>query len=324
MEKIVIESPGFLMALKDSGRHAWGIFGVPVSGPADFESAMLGNLLVGNPPEAAVIEMTLGGGKIRFCGDFVIALTGAPTACTIDGRRVPMGETLQIRGGEVLEIATLKKGMKTYLSIGGSLGQSEILGSHSVSLTGGIGRPFACGDILTMEANPRVAIRRLPDALRDPTKDTGPIRVIRGPEIFPEEACQELFSQSFTVSHQSNDMGLRLEGKAIPHRHREMISSGVAYGTIQVPPGGQPLIMMADHPVTGGYPRIAGVITRDLSRLAQLRPGETLSFVETTLEKAHRELAAFKDAIREMSKSDVRVFRIRVRGRVFEVEVEAL
>ncbi len=324
MGRIQILSPGFLMTLKDSGRRDYGIFGVPLSGPADFESALLGNLLVGNPRGAAVIEITLGGGRILFLDDFAVAVTGQPLGVRIDERPVAMNETLRVRGGEVLELPPLEKGVKAYLSIGGTLRRSRILGSHSVSLTGGLGRPLSPGEFLSFEADTGVRRRRLPQALCRNDSDAGVFRVIRGPESFAEEVYRTFLSQDFRVSKNSNDMGLRLEGKALPLDQREMISSGVAYGTIQIPPGGQPLVMMADHPVTGGYPRIAGVITRDLSRLSQLGPGDRLSFEEVTIGEAHRELEALEDAIEAWLGRPVRRFRVKVGERAFEVAVEEI
>lgn len=282
-----VVAPGPFATVQDAGRAGLAALGVGASGAADRDSHRLANRLLGNPEEAAAVEAVLGGLAVRARGPQTVAVTGAPAPVRITGRdgavRGGAADTvLHLRDGDELRIGTPDRGMRSYLAVRGGLAAAEVLGSASTDVLAGLGpAPLAAGDVLAVGAPPA----RFPavDAAPTPPWAAGPadLRVHLGPRDtwFRAEAVQALLTEEFTVTPRSDRVGMRLDGPALPRAvDGELPTEGMVAGALQVPPDGNPVLFLADHPVTGGYPVIAVVRSADLPRAAQLRPGDRIRF----------------------------------------------
>jgi antagonist of KipI len=312
---------GLLTTVQDLGRTGFRDQGVPVGGAADPVALRIANLLVGNPHGAAGLEMTLAGPRLRFARTELIALGGAAMAADLDGVPVPFWRPVRVRAGETLDLRGARTGCRAYLAVAGGIAVAAVLGSRGTYLPsafGGLdGRALRTGDRLPVgaagarSAAVRTAIERegrrngaaswsiAPSAL--PAYRAEPeLLLIPGShaDALTEASRAELFGGRFRVSQHSDRMGCRLEGPALALTAPvELTSEGVAPGTVQLPPGGSPIVLMADGGTTGGYPRIGHVATVHLPLLAQLRPGDHLRFRATTLGDAHRLLSAREHAL---------------------------
>lgn len=283
---IEVVEPGMLTTVQDLGRTGHRAAGVGLSGAADPFALRLANLLVGNPESAAGLEFTLLGPELYFRNETVVALGGA------EFDALPAWRPVRFPAGTRLKFGPARRGCRGYLAIAGGIDVPEVLGSRSthprIALGGHEGRALAAGDVLPVAASAREVLghwrideRILPAYSANPT-----VRVVRGAQA--DEFGAEFLQQSFAVSPQSDRMGVRLSGVAARRtNHRELLSSAVVPGTIQIPPDGQPIVLLADAQTLGGYPQIAHVIGIDLPLLAQLRPGDHVTFREVTLEEAH-------------------------------------
>jgi biotin-dependent carboxylase-like uncharacterized protein len=283
MTSVEVISPGPLTTIQDLGRPGWAHIGVPRSGAADRESLMLANRLVGNNEGAAALETTLSGPRLRFDAETMVALTGAPVDASADDRPLPMNAPVRAGAGEVLKLGTARTGLRTYVAFAGGIDAPLTLGSAATDTLTGLGpEPLKRGDILRMRgghASASVASAAPAASTRLPGKLV--LHVVPGPrdDWFTPAALARLTGEPFTVTPASNRIGLRLEGPSLDRaRHGELLSEGMVPGAIQVPPGGQPILLLADHPTTGGYPIVAVVIDDDLHLAAQLRPGQQFSF----------------------------------------------
>jgi KipI family sensor histidine kinase inhibitor len=285
---IEVVRPGPLALVTDLGRPGYGHLGVPRSGAADPDSLRLANRLAGNPEGAAAVELTLGGAVLRFGGPAWIALTGAPVPVRLDRGLGPgddsgLGVPFAVPAGATLTVGTPATGVRSYLAVRGGVAVPPVLGSRSRDTLSGLGpAPLRAGDRLragsTAACGPIVA-DLAPQAAATP----GPaeLRVVAGPreDWFTPEARHRLRTAVYQVTSDSNRSGLRLSGPDLRRaRAGELASEGMPLGALQVPPSGQPILFLADHPVTGGYPVIAVVATADIGRAAQLRPGDTVRF----------------------------------------------
>ncbi len=292
----VIE-PGLLTTVQDRGRYGRQRFGVPVSGAMDTFSLRAANLLVGNDQGAACLEMTVVGPRLRFTERAVIALTGGDLAMRLDGEPVPRWQAVRVAGGSVLSSDGMADGMRAYLAVAGGIDVPEVMGSRSTymaSRIGGLdGRALRAGDILRAGD----AGRDRTDGRRGLPEDLEPvhyghshvIRAVPGPQAdaFTREALETLFDSRYLVSIDSDRVGYRLEGSRLRHETgADIISDGSPAGAIQVPANGMPIVLMADRGPTGGYAKIATVISADLGRLAQARPGDAVSFRQVTADQA--------------------------------------
>ena len=288
---------GWLTTVQDLGRYGSQPFGVSVAGAMDFFSTIVANRLAGNPDYAAVLELTLKGPELQFGQDTVIALTGADLSPTINDRSIPMWESIVIQGGSRLKFGMPRTGSRAYLAIAGGIEVPLVLGSrstHCASETGGLGgRPLKQGDLLCCgqprQSVDRLIAKRLPDSLIPRYERSVAIRIIPGPQhnFFSEESLTTLTGSAYTVAPQSDRMGYRLAGPQIVRSgSTQFISDGTTMGALQVPPDGQPILIMADRQTTGGYPKIAVVISADLPLAAQLAPGDTISFSPCTVAEA--------------------------------------
>lgn len=286
--------PGLLTSVQDAvGRRAWRHLGVPAGGAADPWSARLANRLVGNADDAPVLEITLLGPTLRCDAPLIVALAGRLDA-TIDGLPWPPFTSRRVRAGSVIRVAD-GEDARGYLSVGGGLVVEAVLGAASTDLRTGFGgldgRALRAGDRLqTGQAGATVPLRwtgELP---------TGPIRIVDGPHA-DRTAPDAITGRHWHVSSQSDRTGVRLDGTPIPLAGDEVPSIGLPAGAIQVPPDGQPIVALADRPVTGGYPVPEVVIGADLGRVARLRPGDELQFASVSLEEARQALLQAEDEL---------------------------
>ncbi|MSP50259.1 MAG: biotin-dependent carboxyltransferase [Alphaproteobacteria bacterium] len=283
--------PGPLATIQDRGRFGWQRFGVSVAGAMDPVGLAVANLLVGNPWDAAAIEVTLQGGVWEADADAVrIAAAGAGFAPTVDGRPVEPHRAHTLRHGQRLALGPTADSARGYLAVAGGFDLAPVLGSlstHLRSRLGGIdGGPLRAGQALPLR------LAEAPegqDLALDPSLLPAPparIRVVPGPQddAFTDEGIETLLSATYTVTSETDRMGCRLSGPTIAHaRGYNIISDGIAPGSIQVPGAGLPIVLFADRQTTGGYPKIATVASADLGFLARCRPGSTVRFERTDL-----------------------------------------
>lgn len=288
--------------VQDLGRKAWHDRGLSRCGALDDVALQAGNLLLGNPPDAAGLEFTLGAATLRFHADCWIALTGTDADALLDGRPLRPGWRCAVRAGQQLKLAAPRERMRSYLTVSGGLDVPAVLGSRSTDLKarfGGLdGRALRDGDRLPLGTAQRLPRKRA--GLRLP-EWSAEVRVLPGPEYadFDDASREALLATGWTVTPQSNRMGYRLAGPAlVRERGGELASHGVLPGVVQVPPSGQPIVLLADAQTTGGYPKIAVVIRADLWKLAQLRLGATLRFVPCSPDDA---IAALRERQRELN-----------------------
>ncbi|WP_151524615.1 biotin-dependent carboxyltransferase family protein [Serinicoccus kebangsaanensis] len=273
--------------VQDLGRPGLAHLGVGRSGAADRPSLRLANRLLGNDEGAAAVEVTVGGLSVTCAGGAFVALTGAPCPATVDGRPVPLNSVLWLPDGAELELGMPAVGLRSYLAVRGGLEVAPVLGSRSRDTLAGLGPdPLTAG--MRLPVGPAPAGDPLVDTapLDPPTGGEITLRVRLGPreDWFSPGAARTLLGQAYQVSADSDRVGARLEGDPLERAgddDRELPSEGMVLGSLQVPPSGQPTILLADHPVTGGYPVIGVVDARDVAAAAQARPGQTVRFVPT-------------------------------------------
>jgi len=276
---IHVLSPGMQTTVQDLGRFGYAHFGVSASGAADALALRAGNLLVGNAENAAALEMTLSGGIFEFESDTMVSLTGSDF-----GADLPLWAPIEIKAGQAVRCGATRSGARCYLAVRGGIAVPQVMGSASVHVITGVGgRPLRKGEVLPIGdaaiRRPRPAARNVPEFVRG-----GLLRVTAGPQADWFEG--ELLAAPYTLSEESNRMGLRLLGPAIPSHAGHMLTEGVALGAVQVPPDGQPIILFVEHQTTGGYPKPANVISADFWRLGQLRPRDQVRFEQVTIEAA--------------------------------------
>ncbi len=294
-----IHRAGMLDLVMDLGRPGFRAQGVPEGGAADAMALVLANRLVGNPDNAAALEILLRGPKIRFPAGARIALTGAVMPMQLGDKRLVPGRVVDVCPGGEVELDVAENGLRAYLAVGGGIEAPPILGSRSTFLPGGFGgwqgRALRPGDVLPV-GEPG-AFRR--GVLSEAASRPGPLRILPGPQLsgFADAALHDLTAFEFCVGTDSNRLGLRLAGPVLNYLGGELASQAVLPGAIQIPPDGQPIILGWDGPVTGGYPVIAGVVAADLPRLAQLRPGEKVGFAFVTGEEARDAWRAQQEAM---------------------------
>ena len=280
MAELEVLAVGPQALVQDLGRPGLAHLGVPTSGAADRASMAQGNRLLGNPTRAASIEVLLGRFACRIDSPAILTLTGAPVSATVDGTPAPFGVPFAVRRGQRLALDVPRYGMRTYLCVRGGLGGTRHFGSVSADPTSGLGTPpLAPGDRLPIgrasgEPTAGVAVAGIESA-------DGPVdvRATWGPRErrLTDLSAGHLREDLWTVGSQIDRVGLRLEGTALALRGKDQLpSEGVVRGAVQVPPSGQPVIFLADHPATGGYPVVAVVVDRDTDQLAQMRPGDRL------------------------------------------------
>ncbi|QNG17405.1 biotin-dependent carboxyltransferase family protein [Rhodococcus triatomae] len=283
MPWLEVVRPGIRTTVQDRGRPGFAAVGVGRSGAADLAAHDAANRLVGNRSGAATLEITVGGLAVRTVGPVSVAVTGARVPLTVNGSDRPDHALLHLAGGDLIEVGHAVTGMRSYLAVRGGLDVPPVMGSRSTDTLSGVGpAPLTEGDRLLVGADvgawPAEEIIPPPPAVAGPTV----VRVDLGPrdDWFTPASIRALFEHEWTVTPESNRVGVRLHGPGPLHRARrgELPSEAMVAGALQVPSGGAPILFLADHPVTGGYPVIAVVDEEDLSAAAQARPGDRLRF----------------------------------------------
>ena len=285
MRAMEVVRPGPLTTVQDRGRTGVASLGVPRAGALDPDAYRLANRLVGNGPDAAVLEATLGGVALRALEPLLAAVVGAPAPVLVDGRAVAWGAPVPVPAGAVLAVGAPTSGLRCYLSVAGGFAVPPVLGSRSADLLAGLGPPpLAAGQVLPVgrPTGPPCWIDPLP--LPAP-----PHELLLGLDLGPRadwfapEALRTLDAGRWAVSPASNRVGLRLTGPALerlPGRG-ELPSEGMVLGAVQVPPDGLPVVFLADHPTTGGYPVLGVVPAADLTAVAQAVPGTPVRFARS-------------------------------------------
>lgn len=324
MSTMEVLSPGLLTTVQDLGREGFGPMGVSPSGAADPIALRIGNRLVGNAEGEAGLEMTLLGGTFQYQSPCVVALTGSDFGATLDGAPAPPCASFETKPGQKLRLGPTRSGARCYLCLRGGIGVKPFLGSASTHLLSGLGghegRALRKGDLLEIghapegqkKENKRECLfhpRRISARSLEQLAPRKVFRVTPGPQShwFPKAAQKVFYGGVYRVAEESNRMGLRLEGPAIPGAHGEMISEGVSLGAIQIAAEGLPIILFVEQQTSGGYAKIANVISADAHSLGQLRPRDEIRFELVSFETARKlqleqeELLASKDLIAQVT-----------------------
>ena len=305
--------PGVLTTIQDLGRYGFSQFGVPPSGALDTVSFRAGNLLVGNRGEEACLEAALMGLKLMTLKEVVISITGGDLCPTLNGEPLAMGRTHLLVEGDVIRFKKVRAGCRAYLAVTGGFVVPRIMGSSSTYLSGNFGglegRKLRRGDVLyTLDVSPslnRLGLQFPIDWISFPEKEVS-LRVIPGPQDhhFTEEGFRTFCSSPYHVTPECDRMGVRLEGPKIERRpdvEESIISEGLVAGAIQVPGNGKPIIILTEM-VTGGYTKIATIISTDLPRVAQLKPGDQVRFMPISIEGAHNLLREQEEKLKRFKK----------------------
>ena len=301
---VTIVRPGMLTTVQDLGRWGYQHSGIPVAGPMDSYSHRLANRMLGNPEDAAALEITLIGPELEVSEDVRCVLCGALFEATVGGVAVDVSVPFVVGAGERLRFGARRAGARATLAFRGGIDVDPVFGSRATSVVARMGpfggRPLLAGD--------RFSIGRGPARERRPGRRLGlpdggaQVRAIAGPHesMFTSAAVGIFFSSRFVVSTHSNRMGYRLQGPAIAHSQAaEILSDATPVGSVQVPASGQPILLMADRQTTGGYPKIATVISADLPRAGQLAPGDWIQFARCSRDEALAALRAQEQALCE-------------------------
>ena len=299
MSGLRVIKAGILTQIQDRGRVGYGDIGITQSGAADGYSAAWANRLLFNDLDDALLEILLG--DVVFVAETksLIALTGAEAELRINGILKPLWRTHLLQVGDRVEIGIARRGLRLYLAVKGGFASQKQLGSYATTLKEGFGHKVENGDLLfpsdTYTSRP---ITATPKTLIPEYIDRMTLRVVLGyqAEYFPLVAREHFFSTPYQVTQATDRMGCRLQGEPVTYEGEELISEPIAYGSIQIPADGQPIVLLNERQTIGGYPKIGAVIPMDCYRLAQARPGTTVAFKEIGLEEAvavTRELKGF-------------------------------
>ncbi|GAK52577.1 urea amidolyase related protein [Candidatus Moduliflexus flocculans] len=341
MATLSVITPGLLTTIQDSWRSGFRRIGMPTAGVMDYDAARLSNLLLGNDENAPVLEMTLTGAKLACHDQLQFVITGGDMQPRLNGQPLELWTVYQAERGDQIDFAGLRSGCRTYLAVTGGFVAPVVMGSASTYLRGQLGgysgRALQAGDVLqTGEPAPNKAHvgLKLPEAYHPNYRVA--LRVILGPQddAFTPQGIETFLSSVYTVTHETDRMGCRLEGAKITHRlGADIISDGLMPGSIQVPAHGAPIIMLADAQTTGGYAKIAAVISVDLPSVAQMKPGDNLTFQPISVEDAqhlYRVREARMNALRAWVTSEIRMknqpitmYRVTINGQSYHVSIQA-
>ena len=299
-------SGGALTTIQDMGRFGYQETGMPVSGVMDKRSAALANLLVGNRTEEAVLEITMLGPAMEFTEDNIVAVTGADLGAKLNGAEFPRYEAVLVRAGQTLSFSGIRSGSRAYVAFAGGLDVPQVMGSKSTNLKsviGGLnGRKIGSGDAIGFAAPktflPNMKKRRLKP--EDFSAKEHTLRVVMGPQddCFTEQGIATFLGSAYTISNEYDRMGCRMQGPVIEHKNGgDIITDGISFGSVQIPSHGNPIVMMADHQTTGGYTKIATVVSVDLPVLAQSLPGQKIRFERIEIEEAQDLLCSWMEEL---------------------------
>jgi biotin-dependent carboxylase-like uncharacterized protein len=301
-----VVKPGLLTTVQDLGRVGYQKYGVPTSGAMDRTAFRAANLLLDNEEELAGLEATAAGPTLRALADLTVVIVGADMQPLVDGKPVECGTAIDIRSGQTLELQRAQRGLRAYLAIAGGIDVPVMLGSRSTCLPaafGGVqGRALREGDRLSINpvGRPPMALsgRRLPAEWVEPIGEVLTARVVLGPQEdrFTPEGIDTFLSGSYRLTPQMDRMGARLQGPPIAHRcDADIISDSTPMGAVQVPPDGQPMILLADRQTTGGYAKIAVVVQEDIFQLGQATPGQAIRFRRISVSEACAALRVYEE-----------------------------
>lgn len=345
MGQIKIDNPGLMTTVQDLGRYGYQQYGVLVSGAMDHVAARLANILAGNDDNEGLLETTIMGLKIEFISSAVIAITGGDLQPALNDKSIAMNKSVPVNAGDCLTFRGMKKGCRSYIAFSGGIDVPVVMGSKSTFLKAQIGgyegRALKAGDILNIGELKTfmsdIAGREIAENFYEYGSSIVELRIVLGPQddAFTEKGIETLFSNEYTVTNNCDRMGYKLEGEKIQHKDgADIISDGIAMGAIQVPSKGTPIIMMADRQTTGGYTKIGNVITADLPKVAQAKPGDKIIFKKSTLEEAHNLIKGLEykiDQVKiQLSSQKIKEiistknFYLSVNGNPYNVKVEEL
>lgn len=327
-------SPGALTSIQDEGRFGHQRIGMSPAGAMDLHSLRLANILVDNDMGEAALELTFLGGKFQFTADNVFALVGADMGAMLDGVSVPLGQAVQAKAGSVLQMGQAKNGCRTYLAVAGGFDVPVLHGSKSTLLRSNLGgfegRKLAARDEIPFAAAkktiPNLPIRVLPP--QPPIQKDVTVRVVLGPQDdrFTKAGMETFLSSAYKVDNKSDRMGYRLTGPKVEHTtDANIISDGIPFGAVQIPGSGEPMIMMSEHQGSGGYTKIANVISADIPLVAQCPPGGTIRFKAVSVDEAqdlYLEQKAYYDHLKSVYGQRLDgVYRLRVNGKSYHVGI---
>lgn len=333
---------GFITTVQDLGRYGYQQYGVSVSGAMDHVAAKLANILVGNDVNEGLLETTMTGPKIEFLDDTVIAITGGDMQPEIKGVYINLNKSIAVYKGDILTFKGIKKGLRSYIAFAGGIDVPVVMGSKSTFMKAQIGgyegRALKSGDIIKTGITDNVLSgREIEENFYDYGNGKVELRVVLGPQedAFTNEGIETFFNSEFHVTNNCDRMGYTLEGENIEHKDgADIISDGISIGAIQVPNSGNLIIMMADRQTTGGYTKIANIITVDLPKAAQAKPGDVIVFKRSSLEEAHMLIKDLEKRIDEVNKhlsvqdkkktivKYIKNYNIKVNGKLYSVKVE--
>lgn len=306
---VTVLNPGLLTTVQDLGRVGYQQFGVSVCGVMDPRAAVIANILAGNQDGEAVLECTMLGPHLRFDAANCIAVTGGDLGPTLDGQPIPTYQAIPVKAGQVLRFTGPKTGCRAFIAFSGGLEIPLVMGSRSTDLKAKIGgfqgRKLNKGDVIGFRA-PKTTLKNL--GLRSIAPEFIPrtpytLRVVLGPQdsAFTREGLDTFLGQCYTVTPAFDRMGCRLEGPVIRHvGSSDIISDGIALGAVQVPASGQPIVMLSDRQTTGGYTKIASVISGDFRLLAQLKAGDQVRFRKVSIQQAQEALLTQRAALKAL------------------------
>lgn len=313
---LIVRKPGLLSTIQDLGRPGHRSAGVSLAGAVDPFAAAVTNFLAGNPLNAPLIEITLVGPELEADEYLVVCLGGADLGAKVRSKPVALWQPFPLARGEVLRFSGRETGCRSYLALAGAVRAPRQLGSASSDVRSGLGAPaLRAGDRIAKATEAAFQPRPLPpELLREIEAHyhaASVLRILPGPDAqeFAPEASRVLENSAFTVTPRSDRTGCRLSGPKIPAPPEEMWSDTLLPGHLQVPPNGQPILLLSECPTVGGYPRLASVLSADLTRAAQLGPGDRVSFRRVTLEEAvqaRRMLESIVDRVKEAASADPR------------------
>lgn len=349
MGSIKVIKPGFLTTIQDLGRFGYQKFGMPVAGAMDEYALRIANLLVGNTEEEACLEITLVGPTLEFLDECVIALTGGDLRAQINGEDLPLWQACYIQKGDKLHFGGVKSGCRAYLAVAGGLEIPAIMGSKSTYLRGQIGgvegRALWEGDEISFPAlsaeTLEVVNRKVPRDYQYDFSSSIIVRVVLGPQedAFTLNEIKKFLEGKYQVTNNSDRMGYRLDGPRIHHKKSpDIISDGIAKGSVQIPGDGLPIVMMSDRQTTGGYTKIATIITPDFPKIAQAKPGDTIQFQAVSIEEAHEVYRQYETKIRILPDKFIysprqsyhcnnpfrKIINIKINGKEYLIEIEEI
>jgi biotin-dependent carboxylase-like uncharacterized protein len=301
MKVFNVTKPGFFTTVQDLGRYGYLKYGVPISGAMDAFSLAAANVLVRNKPGDAGLEITLIGPELLVLTKVQVAITGAAVSPKIDGQDVPMWQTLNLEERDVVSFSRMESGCRVYIAVRGGIEAPLVLGSRSTYVRGGFGgingRQLRTGDIVEgFEAEPLDALYKMPEELVPKFTHRFQVQAVLGPQadMFTEEGIDTFFSSEYRVTPEADRMGYRLEGPLIEHKGKaDIVSDALLHGSVQVPKNGKPIVIMRDAQTTGGYPKIAVIVTPDVSLLGQAKPNDVIEFSEVTVSQAQERLREY-------------------------------